>query len=157
MFYARHMPQNFQKAWHRGGTLKNYIRVIARSTNIPEWQTNMDKLKVDSETTYEWIEQLVPNTWIEAFFNEFPKHDMFLKNHLEVFSRYLLICYCTYRCDILLLLSCADIFYFRNEIHYVFYVEELVPPQASGRGRTRRRGSYNASHGSAHYLPFGDD
>jgi hypothetical protein len=85
------MLQNFQKAGHRGETLKNDIWAIARSTNIPKWEKAMDTLKADSEAAYEWVEQLVPNTWIKAFFSEFPKCDMLLNNHSEVFNRYCLV------------------------------------------------------------------
>jgi hypothetical protein len=49
----------------------------------------MEKLKVDSEVAYAWIEQLDPKTWIKAFFSEFPKCDMLLNNHSEVFNRYI--------------------------------------------------------------------
>jgi hypothetical protein len=86
-FCVRHMIQNFQRAGHRGETLKNDVWAIARSTNIPKWQKSMDKLEVDSHEAFQWIEQLVPNTWIKAFFNEFPKCDMLLNNHSEVFNR----------------------------------------------------------------------
>jgi hypothetical protein len=84
------MIQNFQKAGHRGETLKNDIWAIARSTNIAKWQKNMDKLKVDSEQAYQWVEELVPNTWIKAFLSDFCKCDMLLNNHLEVFNSYIL-------------------------------------------------------------------
>jgi hypothetical protein len=50
----------------------------------------MDKLRVDSEAAYKWIEELVPNTWVKAFFSEFPKCDMLLNNHSEVFNSYIL-------------------------------------------------------------------
>jgi hypothetical protein len=46
---------------------------IARSTSVPKWEKNMEKLKVDSEAAYAWIEHLVPNTWIKAFFLRFSK------------------------------------------------------------------------------------
>jgi hypothetical protein len=52
-------------------------------------QKNMEKLKVDSEVAYAWIEQLDPKTWIKAFFSEFPRCDMLLNNHSEVFNRYI--------------------------------------------------------------------
>jgi hypothetical protein len=52
-------------------------------------QKNMEKLKVDSEAAYAWIEQLDPTTWIKAFLSEFPKCDMLLNNHSEVFNRYI--------------------------------------------------------------------
>ncbi|KAM0899920.1 hypothetical protein ACQ4PT_020989 [Festuca glaucescens] len=89
-FCVRHMLQNFQRAGHRGETLKNDVWAIARSTNVPKWQRNMDKLKVDSEVAFTWIEELVPNTWIKTFFSEFPKCDMLLNNHSEVFNSYIL-------------------------------------------------------------------
>jgi hypothetical protein len=52
----------------------------------------MDKKKVDSETAFKWIEELVPNTWINAFLIlvSFPKCDMILNNNLEVFNSYIL-------------------------------------------------------------------
>jgi hypothetical protein len=48
----------------------------------------MQKLQDDSPAAYEWVEQLVPNTWIKAFFKDFSKCDMLLNNHSEVFNRY---------------------------------------------------------------------
>ena len=84
-FCVRHIYQNFHKK-NKGETLKNDLWVIARSTNIPTWERNMEKLKVDSAAAYEWVEKLQPNTWIKAFFSEFPKCDMLLNNHSEVFN-----------------------------------------------------------------------
>jgi hypothetical protein len=56
---------------------------IARSTNIQKWQHHLDKMKVASQQAYDWVEELVPNTWIKAFFSEFPKCDILLNNHLK--------------------------------------------------------------------------
>ncbi|KAM0830027.1 hypothetical protein ACQ4PT_066494 [Festuca glaucescens] len=89
-FCVRHMVQNFQRAGHRGETLKNDVWAIARSTSIPKWQRSMDKLDIDSHEAFEWIQELVPNTWIKAFFSDFPKCDMLLNNHSEVFNSYIL-------------------------------------------------------------------
>jgi hypothetical protein len=50
----------------------------------------MDKLKADSATAFAWIEELIPNTWVKAFFSEFVKCDMLLNNHSEVFNSYIL-------------------------------------------------------------------
>ena len=47
----------------------------------------MEKLKADSEEAWSWVEELQPNTWIKAFFSDFPKCDMLLNNHSEVFNR----------------------------------------------------------------------
>jgi hypothetical protein len=50
----------------------------------------MEKLKSDIQLAFQWDEQLVPNTWIKAFFNDFPKCDMILNSHSEVFNSYIL-------------------------------------------------------------------
>jgi transposase-like protein len=84
---VRHLYQNFHKK-HKGETLKNDLWAIARSTNIPTWQRNMDKMKEDNQEAFDWVEELAPNTWIKAFFSDFPKCDMLLNNHSEVFNRY---------------------------------------------------------------------
>ena len=88
-FCVRHLLQNFQRAGHRGETLKNDLWAIARSTNIPKWQKCVDKIQADSPAAYEWISQQEPSTWIKAFFSEFPKCDVLLNNHSEVFNRYI--------------------------------------------------------------------
>ncbi|KAM0904344.1 hypothetical protein ACQ4PT_018059 [Festuca glaucescens] len=75
---------------HRGETLKNSVWAVARSTSVPKYKRSMDKLKAESEGAYSWIEELVPTTWIKAFFSEFPKCDMLLNNHSEVFNSYIL-------------------------------------------------------------------
>jgi hypothetical protein len=88
---VRHLYQNFQRAGHRGEVLKNDLWTIARSTNVPRWQQALDRMKADSPEAYEWVEQLVPNTWIKAFFSDFPKCDLLLNNHSEVFNRYIFL------------------------------------------------------------------
>ena len=37
-FCVRNLLQNFQRAGHRGETLKNDLWAIARSTHLPKWQ-----------------------------------------------------------------------------------------------------------------------
>jgi hypothetical protein len=86
---VRHVYQNFHKK-HKGQTLKNDLWAVARSTNIPTWERNMEKMKVDSAEAWAWVEELQPNTWIKVFFNDFPKCDMLLNNHSEVFNSYIL-------------------------------------------------------------------
>jgi hypothetical protein len=88
-FCVRHIYHNFQKVGHRGEVLKNNLWVVARSTNIPRWQHNLEKMKVDSKEAYEWVEKLAPNTSIKAFFYEFPKCDVLLNNHSKVFTSYI--------------------------------------------------------------------
>jgi hypothetical protein len=86
---VRHLYQNFHKK-HKGETLKNDLWAIARSTNIPTWERNMEKMKADSEDTWKWVEEMQPNTFVKAFFSDFPKCDMLLNNHSEVFNSYIL-------------------------------------------------------------------
>jgi hypothetical protein len=50
----------------------------------------MEKLKVDSEEAWKWVDELPPNTFVKAFFSDFPKCDMMLNNHSEVFNKYIL-------------------------------------------------------------------
>jgi hypothetical protein len=103
---VRHLYQNFQKAGHIGEVLKNHLWTIARSTNIARWQINLDKMQVDSNLAYEWVQNLVPNTWIKAFFSEFPKCDLLLNDHYEMYNRYILEAR-----DMLVLLMLDTIFY----------------------------------------------
>jgi hypothetical protein len=77
-FCVRHLIQNFQKAGHRGETLKNNLWAIARSTSIPKWEKSMEKMNVDSKEAYMWVEALDPKSWIKAFFSDFCKCDMLL-------------------------------------------------------------------------------
>jgi hypothetical protein len=86
---VRHLYQNLHKK-HKGETLKNELWAIARSTNIPTWERNIDKLKADNEDAWKWVEELQPNSFVKAFFSDFPKCDMLLNNHSEVFNSYIL-------------------------------------------------------------------
>jgi hypothetical protein len=88
MHCVRHIYQNSHKK-HKGETLKNDLWSIARSTNLPSWQKNIDRLHADSASTFDWVEELQPNTWIKAFFSDLPKCDMLLNNHSEVFNSYI--------------------------------------------------------------------
>jgi hypothetical protein len=42
---------------------------ISQITSIPKWERSMNKLKADIASAYNWIEELVPSTWIKAFSN----------------------------------------------------------------------------------------
>jgi hypothetical protein len=88
-FCVRHLYHNFHKK-HKRETLKNDLWAIARSTNIPTWQRNMDKLEVDNEEAWALVEELQLNTFIKALFSDFSKCDMLLNNHCEVFNSYIL-------------------------------------------------------------------
>ncbi|CAN6357141.1 unnamed protein product [Urochloa humidicola] len=88
-FCVRHLYQSFQ-VWFKGETLKNQLWACARSTSITQWTENMDKMKALNKEAYEWLEELSPNTWVRAFFSDFPKCDVLLNNNSEVFNKYIL-------------------------------------------------------------------
>ena len=39
---------------------------------------------------HKWLEKMAPNTWVRAYFSEFPKCDILLNNNCEVFNKYIL-------------------------------------------------------------------
>jgi transposase-like protein len=85
-FCVRHLYQNFHSV-HKGETLKNDLWAIARSSNLPQWEKNMEQMKKDSPEAFAWVEELAPNTWVRAFLSEFPKCDLLLNNNCEVFNK----------------------------------------------------------------------
>ena len=50
----------------------------------------MEAMKTLDKDAYEWLEKLPPNTWVRAFFSEYPKCDILLNNNCEVFNKYIL-------------------------------------------------------------------
>jgi hypothetical protein len=50
----------------------------------------MEKMKALNEDAYKWLEKMPPNTWVRAYFSEFPKCDILLNNNCEVFNSYIL-------------------------------------------------------------------
>jgi hypothetical protein len=47
----------------------------------------LEQMKKDSPEAFAWVEELAPNTWVRAFFSEFPKCDLLLNNNCEVFNK----------------------------------------------------------------------
>jgi hypothetical protein len=54
------------------------------------WDRNMEKMKTWVRAWVRWLQQMPPNTWVRAFFSEFPKCDLLLSNSCEVFNKYIL-------------------------------------------------------------------
>lgn len=67
--------------------LKNRLWACARSTYVPLFNENMEKLKADSPSAHAWLEELDPRTWVRAYFHDFPKCDTLLNNSCEVFNK----------------------------------------------------------------------
>ncbi|XP_044396159.1 uncharacterized protein [Triticum aestivum] len=84
-FCVRHLYQNFNTI-HKGEVLKNQLWACARSSNKPQYERNMDKLKALSPEAYAWLDKHPPNQWCRAFFDCFCKSDTLLNNHCEVFN-----------------------------------------------------------------------
>ena len=85
-FCVRHLYQNFHTI-HKGKTLKHDTWAIARSSNTPLWEKNMEQMKKDSLEAYAWVEEVTPSTWVRAFFSDFPKCDLLPNNNCEVFNK----------------------------------------------------------------------
>jgi hypothetical protein len=85
-FCVRHLYQNFH-VLYKGETLKNQLWAIARSSNVIEWNKNMEKMKALNVQAHEYLEEIPPNTWCRAFFSDFPKCDILLNNSCEVFNK----------------------------------------------------------------------
>jgi hypothetical protein len=85
---VKHLYQKISTKKHEGENLKNDLWSIARSTNVPNWERNMEKLKADSEDAWKWVEKSQPNSYVKDFFSDFPKCDMLLNNHSEVFTTF---------------------------------------------------------------------
>jgi len=88
-FCVRHLYSNFQQHF-KGEILKNQLWICARSTTIMEWNNNMEHMKTLNKDAYDWLEKMPPNTWVKAFFSEYPKCDLLLNNTCEVFNKYIL-------------------------------------------------------------------
>jgi len=67
-FCVRHLWSNFRDAGFKGDVLKNQLWTCARSSNVPRWNHNMDKMKEIDQQAFEWLEKMPPKTWVRAFF-----------------------------------------------------------------------------------------
>ena len=88
-FCVRHLYANFNKKF-KGEILKKQLWACARSSSVQQWTRNMEKMKALNEDAYKWLEKMPPNTWVRAYFSEFPKCDILLNNNCEVFNSYIL-------------------------------------------------------------------
>jgi len=65
-FCVRHLYSNFQQHF-KGENLKNQLWSCARSSSVPQWNRNMDKMRTLDKKAYEWLEKMPPQTWTRAF------------------------------------------------------------------------------------------
>jgi hypothetical protein len=50
----------------------------------------MTRMKQLNEDAHQWLKRMPTNTWVRAYFSEFPKSDILLNNNCEVFNKYIL-------------------------------------------------------------------
>ncbi|CAN6279181.1 unnamed protein product [Urochloa humidicola] len=85
-FCVRHLYSNFQGHF-KGENLRDQLWACARSTTIEKWNINMEKMKALNTDAFAWLEKIPPQTWVRAFFSEYPKCDILL---CEVFNKFIL-------------------------------------------------------------------
>jgi hypothetical protein len=88
-FCVRHLYFNFLGHF-RGENFKNQLWRCARASTLVRWNQEMEKMRVLSKDAHAWLEKMPPNTWVRAFFSEYPKCDILLNNTCEVFNNYIL-------------------------------------------------------------------
>jgi hypothetical protein len=84
------MYSNFKDAGFKGEILKNQLWTCAKASTVQKWEYHMGKMKELNEDAYTWLQRMAPNTWVRAYFSEFPKSDILLNNNCEVFNKYIL-------------------------------------------------------------------
>jgi hypothetical protein len=89
-FCVRHLYANFRDAGFKGEILKKQLWTCARASTVQKWQYHMDRMKALSQDAFYWLEKMPTNTWVRAYFAEFPKTDLLLNNSCEVFNSYIL-------------------------------------------------------------------
>jgi hypothetical protein len=88
-FCVRHLYSNFSGHF-RGENFKNQLWRCERASTLVRWNQEMEKMRVLSKDAHAWLEKMPPNTWVRAFFSEYPKCDILLNNTCEVFNNYIL-------------------------------------------------------------------
>jgi len=67
-FCVRHLYSNFQMHF-KGENLKNQLWACARSSNVVQWNKNMEMMRELDSAGHKWLQQMPPQTWVRAFFS----------------------------------------------------------------------------------------
>ncbi|CAL2230711.1 unnamed protein product [Prunus armeniaca] len=86
---VRHLYSNFRTE-HVGLALKNILWVAARSTTIPWYEAEMDKMKEQDEEAWKWVKKRPAKNWSRSHFEPHSKCDMLLNNLCEFFYSWIL-------------------------------------------------------------------
>ncbi|XP_021807307.1 uncharacterized protein LOC110751181 [Prunus avium] len=83
---VRHLHNNFKIAGHSGLALKQRLWAAARSTTIPTFEAEMEKMLSQSDAAYRWLQERPANHWSRSHFSTHSKCDMLLNNLCESFN-----------------------------------------------------------------------
>ncbi|KAL5559251.1 hypothetical protein UlMin_035462 [Ulmus minor] len=82
---VKHLHNNF-KVHHKGLFLQQLMWSAAKSTTTQSFRQEMEKMKVDSPSAFEWLAAKDPSHWSRAFLREGAKCDMLCNNMCEAFN-----------------------------------------------------------------------
>ncbi|KAL6272589.1 hypothetical protein ACE6H2_023281 [Prunus campanulata] len=83
---VRHLHNNFKIASHSGLALKQRLWAAARSTTIPTFEAEMEKMLSQSDAAYRWLQERPAYHWSRSHFSTHSKCDMLLNNLCESFN-----------------------------------------------------------------------
>ncbi|KAL5574033.1 hypothetical protein UlMin_023630 [Ulmus minor] len=82
---VKHLHNNFM-VHHKGLFLKQLMWSVGNCVFIHNFQQEMEKMKMDSPSAFEWLAAKDPRHWSRAFLREGAKCDMFCNNMCEAFN-----------------------------------------------------------------------
>ncbi|KAL5574783.1 hypothetical protein UlMin_016482 [Ulmus minor] len=82
---VKHLHNNF-KVHHKGLFLKQQMWSVAKSTTEQSFHEEMEKIKLESPTAFEWLSEKNPTHWCTTFLREETKCDMICNNMCEAFN-----------------------------------------------------------------------
>lgn len=77
-FCVRHLYANFQEKF-KSEILKKQLWACATSSSETQFNIMMGRMKELNLDAWKWLDKMPPNTWVRAYFSEFPKSDIFVK------------------------------------------------------------------------------
>ncbi|KAK0588317.1 hypothetical protein LWI29_037845 [Acer saccharum] len=84
-YCVKHFYNNF-KASHKGLILKQLLWGATKSTTKQGFTQYMERLRIESEATYQWLADKDPLHWSRAFFKDIALCDMLCNNMCEAFN-----------------------------------------------------------------------
>ncbi|KAF7823239.1 uncharacterized protein G2W53_021383 [Senna tora] len=82
---AYHIYSNYAKKF-KGRELRDFLWSCAKSTTMPEFTSNMNKLKEFNPKAWEYLSRIPPNQWTRAAFDTYSKSQVYTNNMCEQFN-----------------------------------------------------------------------